>query len=121
MPCKKLCKDAVRDALRAVGRWPMPRNPSPHDFTEEERFRMFRAVMHGHVWPVSDIIRYEGRLAFSWTYSVWSRRHGGRGRFAKRIREAAAAPLTQLERRSSTSLFGAVLLVAVVEGGAVPG
>ena len=69
---KKLCSDAVRDALRSVGQWPLSRNPSPHDFTEEERFRMFRAVMHGHVWPVADIIRYEGRFAFCWTYSVWS-------------------------------------------------
>ena len=77
MERKKLCKDAVRDALRSVDHWPLPRNPSSHDFTEEERFRMFRAVMHGHVWPVSDIIRYEGRLAFSWTYSVWSLRRTG--------------------------------------------
>ena len=94
---KKLCSDAVRDALRSVGRWPMTRTPSPYDFTEEERFRMFRAVMHGHVWPVSDIVRYAGRLAFCWTYSVWSWRHGGRGRFAKRIREAAAGELADID------------------------
>ena len=94
---KKLCKDAVRDALRAIGRWPMPRAPSPRDFTEEERFRMFRAVMHGHVWPVSDIIRYEGRLAFCWTYSVWSWRHGGRRKFAQRIRAAAAGELADID------------------------
>ena len=94
---KKLCRDAVRDALRAVGHWPLPRDASPRDFTEEERFRMFRAVMHEHVWPVSDIIRYEGRIAFSWTYSVWTWRHGGRLRFAQRIRVAAAEELAGID------------------------
>ena len=94
---KKLCMDAVRDALRSVGHWPLPRNPSPQDFTEEERFRMFRAVMHGHVWPVSDIIRYEGRIVFSWTYSVWTWRHGGRRKFTQRIRAAAADELAGID------------------------
>ena len=93
----KLCKDAVRDALRAVGRWPLPRDASPHDFSEEERFRMFKSVMHEHVWPVSDIIRYEGRIAFSWMYSVWTWRHGGRRRFAERIRAAAAEELAGID------------------------
>ena len=94
---KKLCRDAVRDALRSVGQWPLPKNPSPHDFTEEERFRMFRAVMHGHVWPVADIIRYEGRFAFCWMYSVWRWRHGGRRRFAQRIRAAADEELAEID------------------------
>ena len=94
---KKLCKDAVRDALLAVGRWPLPRDASPHDFSEEERFRMFKSVMHEHVWPVSDIIRYEGRIAFSWMYSVWTWRHGGRRRFAERIRAAAAEELAGID------------------------
>ena len=37
------------DALRAIGRKPMACEPSPFDFTEEERFQMFKAVMHGNV------------------------------------------------------------------------
>ena len=97
MPCKKLCRDAVRDALRSVGQWPLPRDASPHDFTEEERFSMFRAVMHGHVWPVADIIRYEGRIAFCWMYSVWTWRHGGRRKFAQRIRAAAEEELSEID------------------------
>ena len=97
MERKKLCMDAVRDALRSVGQWPLPRDASPPDFTEEERFRMFRAVMHGHVWQVSDIIRYEGRIVFSWTYSAWTWRHGGRRKFAKRICSAAADELAGVD------------------------
>ena len=94
---KKLCRDAVRDALRSVGHWPLPRDPSPHDFTEEERFRIFRAVMHGHVWPVADIACYDGRIAFIWTYSIWTWRHGGRRKFAQRIRAAAAEELAEID------------------------
>ncbi|MBR4416647.1 MAG: hypothetical protein IKS67_07755 [Victivallales bacterium] len=66
---KKLCGKPMLDALRAIGRKPMVCEPSPFDFTEEERFRMFKAVMHGNVWPAADFIDYGGRLAFSWTYS----------------------------------------------------
>jgi len=58
---------------------------------------MFKAVMHGHVWPGSNIIHSEGRLAFCWTYSVWKWRHGGRNRFAKRIREAALDELADVD------------------------
>ena len=97
MLCKKLCGGAVGDALRAIGRWPMPRTPSPCDFTEEERFRMFKAVMHGHVWPVSDIICYEGRIAFSWTYSVWSWRHGGKRKFMERVKASAQEELASAD------------------------
>ena len=51
---KKLCGDPVADALRAIGRRGGDCDPMPSDFTEEERFRMFKAVMHGNVWPAAD-------------------------------------------------------------------
>ena len=94
---KKLCGDVVKDALRSIGRWPISRPPSPYDFTEEERFRMFKAVMHGNVWPAADVIDYAGRLAFRWTYSVVEWRHGGKRKFAKLVREAAAKELAEAD------------------------
>jgi len=94
---KKLCGDVVGDALRSIGRWPMPRVPSPCDFTEEERFMMFKAVMHGNVWPAADVIDYTGRLAFRWTYSVAEWRRRGRRKFAKLVREAAAKELAEAD------------------------
>ena len=94
---KKLCGEPVTDALRAIGRKPMAYEPSPFDFTEEERFRMFKAVMHGNVWPAADFIDYGGRLAFSWTYSVRAWRHGGKRKFAERVRQAAANELADAD------------------------
>ena len=94
---KKLCGEPVTDALRAIGRKPMACEPSPFDFTEEERFRMFKAVMHGNVWPAADFIDYGGRLAFSWTYSVRAWRHGGKRKFAERVRRAAANELADAD------------------------
>ena len=94
---KKLCGDVVQEALRSIGRWPMSRPPSPCDFTEEERFRMFKAVMRGNVWPAADIIDYTGRLAFRWTYSVVEWRHGGKRKFAKLVRDAAAKELAEAD------------------------
>ena len=94
---KKLCGDVVKEALRSIGRWPMSRPPSPYDFTEEERFRMFKAVMHGNIWPAPDIIDYAGRLAFRWTYSVAEWRRRGRRKFAKLVREAAAKELAEAD------------------------
>ena len=58
---------------------------------------MFKAVMHGHVWPVSDIICYEGRIAFSWTYSVWSWRHGGKRKFMERVKASAQEELASAD------------------------
>ena len=39
---KRFCGDAVGDALRAIGRRRGDRDPVPGDFTERERFDMFR-------------------------------------------------------------------------------
>ena len=87
---KRFCGDPVAEALRAIGRRRGDCDPVPGDFTEEERFRMFKAVMHGNVWPATDFIDYGGRLAFSWTYSVRAWRHGGKRKFAERVRWAAS-------------------------------
>ena len=58
---------------------------------------MFKAVMHGNVWPAADIIDYAGRFAFRWTYSVTEWRHGGKRKFAKIVREAAAKELDEAD------------------------
>ena len=62
MPRKKLCGEPVRDALWAIGlRIPKSRRIVPEDFTEEERFRMFKAVLHGQVFPAAEITGWDGR------------------------------------------------------------
>lgn len=94
---KRFCGDPVAEALRAIGRHRGDCEPTPGDFTEEERFRMFKAVMHGNVWPAADFIDYGGRLAFSWTYSVRAWRHGGKRKFAERVRRAAANELADAD------------------------
>ena len=43
---KKLCGGPVAEALRAIGRRRGDSDPLPGDFTEEERFRMFKTVVH---------------------------------------------------------------------------
>ena len=58
---------------------------------------MFKTVMHGNVWPAADVIDYAGRLAFRWTYSVAEWRHGGKRKFAKIVREAAAKELAEAD------------------------
>lgn len=94
---KQLCGDSVGEALKAVGRWPMARKPIPADFTEEERFRMFRHVLHEHVWPVADIVGCEGRTTFAWSYSVWVWRSNGKAQFVSRVREAAKAEVAEVD------------------------
>ena len=93
MPLKRFCGDAVGDALRAIGRQRGDYDPVPDDFTERERFDMFRYLMHEHVYPCSDLLGYEGRITYSWTHSVWSWRHGGKREFIERVKEAAQEEL----------------------------
>ena len=93
MPCKKLCGDAVGDALRAIGRRRSDSHPAPSDFTERERFDMFRHLMHEHVYPCADSIRHEGRLTYSWSHSIWSWRHGGKRKFIERVKASAQEEL----------------------------
>ena len=58
---------------------------------------MFKAVMHGNVWPAADVVDYTGRLAFRWTYSVAEWRCRGRRKFARLVREAAAKELAEAD------------------------
>lgn len=89
---RKLCGDPVRDALRAIGRTePEARPPVPADFTPEERFRMFRAVLHEQVYPMRqfDAPGRWATLFVSHTPGSW--RLFGHRRFVRAVRAAAAA------------------------------
>jgi len=108
---KKFCGDAVGDALRAIGRRRGDRDPVPDDFTERERFDMFRHLMHEHVYPCADYIGHEGRLTYSWTHSIWSWRHGGKRKFIERVKasaqeELAAADYDVYDLREIRCLIG---------------
>ena len=91
---RKLCGDPVRDALRAIGRTAMETEPAaPGQFSAEERFRMFRAVLHEQVYPMRHFDS-PGRWAtrsVSYTPAAW--RLFGRRRFVREVRTAAAAEL----------------------------
>lgn len=89
---KKLCGEPVRDALWAIGlRVPKSRRIVPEDFSDEERFRMFKAVLHGQVFPAAEITGWDGRTTYVDEHSVWAWRHGGRQRFEERVRASIAA------------------------------
>ena len=108
---KKFCGDAVGDALRAIGRRRGDCDPVPGDFTERERFDMFRYLMHEHVYPCSDLLGYEGRFTYSWTHSAWSWRHGGKRKFIERVKasakeELAAADYEVYDLRQIRCLIG---------------
>ena len=94
---KKFCGDAVAEALRAIGLRRGSCDPAPWDFTEEERFKMFKHLMHSHVYPAADLLGYDGRIAYSWTYSIWTWRHGGKLKFVKEVRAAAQAELAEAD------------------------
>ena len=108
---KKFCGDAVGDALRAIGRRRGDCDPVPSDFTERERFDMFRYLMHEHVYPCSGQLGHEGRLTYSWSHSVWSWRHGGKRKFIERVKasaqeELAAADYEVYDLRQIRCLIG---------------
>ena len=94
---KQFCGDAVAEALRAIGRRRGSCDPAPWDFTEEERFKMFKHLMHSHVYPAADLLGYDGRTTCSWTYSIWTWQHGGKRKFVKEVRAAAQAELAEAD------------------------
>ena len=97
-PRKKLCGEPVRDALWAIGlRVPKSRRIVPEDFTEEERFRMFKAVLHGQVFPAAEITGWDGRTTYVDEHSVWAWRHGGRQRFEERVRASIAEEVARAD------------------------
>jgi hypothetical protein len=96
---KSLCADLITDALRRVGGWQSARRPRPCDFTEEDRFAIFRRIMHDHVRPIADSLDYAGRTAYSWTFSASAWRSGGRRDFEKRVRRSAQEELAEIDYR----------------------
>ena len=94
---KQFCGDAVAEALRAIGQCRGSCNLAPWDFTEEERFKMFKHLMRSHVYPGADLLGYDGRTTYSWTYSIWTWQHGGKRKFVKEVRAAAQAELAEAD------------------------
>ncbi len=94
---KQFCGDAVAEALRAIGQRRGSCDPVPWDFTEEERFKMFKHLMHSHVYPAANLLGYDGRTTYSWTYSIWTWQHGGKRKFVKEVRAAAQAELAEAD------------------------
>ena len=95
---RKLCGDPARDALRAIGRTVLgTRPPVPADFTPEERFRMFRAVLHEQVYPMRHFGPPDRRATRSVSYSPDAWLLFGRRRFVREVRAAAAAELRQAD------------------------
>ena len=82
---KQFCGDAVAEALCAIGQRRGSCDPAPWDFTEEERFKMFKHLMHSHVYPGANLFGYDGRTTYSWTYSIWTWQHGGKRKFVKEV------------------------------------
>ena len=94
---KQFCGDAVAEALCAIGQRRGSCDPAPWDFTEEERFKMFKHLMHSHVYPGANLFGYDGRTTYSWTYSIWTWQHGGKRKFVKEVWAAAQAELAEAD------------------------
>ena len=58
---------------------------------------MFKHLMHSHVYPAADLFGYDGRITYSWTYSIWTWQHGGKRKFVKEVRAAAQAELAEAD------------------------
>ncbi len=95
---RRLCGDPVRTALRAIGReWMALERLCPDDFTEGERYRMVKAVLHNHAFPggpEGDVPewRIERRL-----YSLAEWQVDGRRRFVKEVSAAALGELDDVD------------------------
>ena len=90
---KKLCADIVREVLAPAMKNLTGKNVPSVELSAEERFKAFKKVMHGHVWPASDIVGFSGRPPVSRSYSIQKWRHGGKRDFVKCVRKAALLEL----------------------------
>lgn len=93
---KKLCADIVREVLApAMNNQAGKGVPSPSaDISAEERFKTFKRVMHGHVWPAPEVVGFSGHPPLSRSYSVQKWLHGGKRDFVKCVRKAALLELS---------------------------
>ena len=87
----------MRDALRAIGRDEVNAGRMcPGDFTDDERFRMVKAILHNHAFPGGMEAhvpewRVERRV---YTLAEWQA--GGQRRFAQEVSTAAMSELDDI-------------------------
>ena len=98
---RRLCGDPVRDALWAIGRKGMDVGcVCPGDFTEDERYRMVKSVLHNHAFPGGleghvPEWRVERRI---FTLAEWQT--GGQRRFVQEVSAAAMGELDEVDYKS---------------------
>ena len=95
---RRLCGDPVRDALRAIGRDEVNAGRMcPGDFTDDERFRMAKTILHNHAFPGGleghvPEWRVERRI---YTLDEWQA--GGQRRFVQEVSAAAMSELDDID------------------------
>lgn len=94
---KKLCADIVREVLAPAMKNMTGKDLPSVDLSPEKRFKAFKRVMHGHVWPAPEVVGFSERLAFSRSYTVQKWRHGGKRDFVKCVRKAAMLELSNAD------------------------
>ena len=98
---RRLCGDPVRDALWAIGRKGMDVGcVCSGDFTEDERYRMVKSVLHNHAFPGGleghvPEWRVERRI---FTLAEWQT--GGQRRFVQEVSAAAMGELDEVDYTS---------------------
>ena len=95
---RRLCGDPVRDALWAIGREGMDVGcVCPDDFTDDERFRMAKTILHNHAFPGGleghvPEWRVERRI---FMLAEWQT--GGQRRFVQEVSAAAMGELDEVD------------------------
>ena len=98
---RRLCGDPVRDALWAIGRKGMDVGcVCSGDFTEDERYRMVKSVLHNHAFPGGleghvPEWRVERRI---YTLDEWQA--SGQRRFVQEVSAAAMGELDEVDYTS---------------------
>lgn len=95
---RRLCGNPVHDALWAIGREGMASERlCPDDFTEDERYRMVKSVLHNHAFPGG----MEGRLP-EWRvqrriYTLDEWELNGQRRFVQEVSAVAMGELDEVD------------------------
>ena len=98
---RRLCGNPVHDALRAIGREGMASGRlRPGDFTEDERYRMVKSVLHNHAFPGG----LEGHVP-EWRverriYILDEWQASGQRRFVQEVSAAAMGELDEVDYTS---------------------